>query len=73
MSYEDFRKVVVSGISRRLDISEREAEDFLELPISEQRRYVKDRTGKPMRVRVEGIVLLSGEDIDRQLDEALRY
>ena len=47
-------------------------EDYLALPIDEQRRYIERRKGRPMRT-AQGIDrLLTEDEINRILDEALR-
>ncbi len=69
MSYENFRSVIYRAIERNTGMN---PQDFIDMPLDKQRRYMEKRAGRRMTISGVGLDnLLSREQVNRMVDEAL--
>ena len=70
MNYQELRQTVYGVIVDRIGMN---PQVFVDMPISEQRKYMERRTGKPTRFTgaSSGVRVLSHSEVEAMLDEAL--
>ena len=63
--------LAIKGAMFNLKLTEEKARWYVNLPLCEQRRFVEDRTGVPMRFVSCQPKLLTTEEINFRLDQAM--
>lgn len=69
MYYENLKNTVVRLIQNRFNADglDMKVDDFLDLPLCEQRKYIEKNTGIKARVTCSNYQILTAEQIDSEL------